>query len=124
MSSAVPLPGVGAYNKANRSVRSDRESERDIIGRVTHQLRIAKEKRDDTVLVARAVSDNLALWYVLMNDLAAEGNQLPLELRAQLISVGMAVVRECEQVDRTKVDVDWLVGINQSLVEGLSEEVK
>lgn len=116
--------GVGAYNKTNQSIRSDRETERDVIARVTHHLKMASAKRDDTILVARAVSDNLSLWYVLMTDLAAEGNQLPMELRGRLISVGMSVVRECERQDRDKIDIDFLVNVNQAIIEGLTESTK
>jgi flagellar protein FlaF len=116
--------GVGAYNKSNQSIRSERETERDVIARVTHHLKLAAAKPDDTILAARAVSDNLSLWYVLMTDLAAEGNQLPIELRGRLISVGMAVVRECERQERDKIDIDFLIGVNQALVDGLSEAEK
>jgi len=115
-----PSQGIGAYNKANRSVRSTRETERDVIGRVTQQLRVASASSDN-VLKVRAVSDNLSMWYVLMTDLAADENQLPLELRARLLSVGMAVVRECEQPDRTAVEIDFLVAVNESLIAGLSD---
>lgn len=115
-----PSKGVSAYNKANRSVRSPRETERDVIGRITQQLRAAAASTDK-ILRIRAVSDNLSMWYVLMTDLAADENQLPLELRARLISVGMAVVRECEQPDRTQVSLDFLITVNESLIGGLSD---
>ncbi len=115
-----PSQGVGAYNKANRSVRSPRETERDVIGRITQQLRAAAASADK-ILRIRAVSDNLSMWYVLMTDLAADENKLPLELRARLLSVGMAVVRECEQPDRTQVSLEFLININESIIGGLSD---
>jgi flagellar protein FlaF len=115
-----PTPGISAYNKANRSVRSARETERDVIGRITQQLRVANAS-SDKILRVRAVSDNLSMWYVLMTDLAADENQLPLELRARLLSVGMAVVRECEQPDRTQVGLDFLITVNEALIAGLSD---
>ncbi|MDI9409096.1 MAG: flagellar biosynthesis regulator FlaF [Candidatus Pacebacteria bacterium] len=116
-----PQPqGVNAYQQTTSAAKTPRELEREIIARVTHQLKLAKEKRKDSILVARAVSDNLSLWYVMISDLASEGNQLPLEIRGNLISVGMAVVRECEQVDRTKVNLDFLITVNQSMIEGLA----
>ena len=120
MNNALPK-AVNAYQKSTTTVRSDRDAEREIIAKVTHQLRVAKERRNDGILLARAVSDNLSLWYVLISDLASEGNQLPLELRGKLISVGMAVVRECEQLDRTRVNVDFLINVNQSIIEGLTD---
>ncbi|MCX8506149.1 MAG: flagellar biosynthesis regulator FlaF [Alphaproteobacteria bacterium] len=121
MNAAVPQNAAGAYGKSNRSTRSPRETERDVIARVTHQLRSAKEKRSDGVFVVRAISDNLSLWYVLMTDLANDNNTLPVDLRAKLLSLGMTVVRECEQVDRTRVNIDFLIEINQSIMDGLTE---
>ncbi|MCX8500254.1 MAG: flagellar biosynthesis regulator FlaF [Alphaproteobacteria bacterium] len=115
-----PQPqGVNAYKQTTSAAKTPRELEREVISKINHQLKLAKEKRKDALLVARAVSDNLSLWYVLVSDLAAEGNQLPLEVRGQLISVGMAVVRECEQIDRTKVNLDFLISVNQQMIDGL-----
>lgn len=112
--------GVAAYAKANQTVRSAREIERDTIGLVTQRLRTAKEK-DDAMARARAVSDNLTLWYVLIGDLSEDTNQLPIELRAKIISVGMAVVRECQKVGRKEaVDLDFLITINEAMIEGLA----
>ncbi|MDI9349627.1 MAG: flagellar biosynthesis regulator FlaF [Candidatus Symbiobacter sp.] len=123
MNAAVPQNAAGAYGKSNRSTRSPRETERDVIARVTHQLRSAKEKKSDGVFIVRAISDNLTLWYVLMTDLANDNNNLPPDLRAKLLSIGMTVVRECEQVDRTRVNIDFLIEVNQNLIDGLSENV-
>ncbi|MEJ0067718.1 MAG: flagellar biosynthesis regulator FlaF [Pseudomonadota bacterium] len=112
---------LAAYAKTNNVVRTPREQERDIIALVTQRLRAASSAKDDAILLARAVSDNTTVWYILVSDLASEGNQLPVELRAQIVSVGLAVIRECEKLNKAEVDLDFLISINQAIIEGLSD---
>jgi flagellar protein FlaF len=112
---------LAAYAKTNSVVRTAREQERDIIALVTQRLRAASSAKDDAILLARAVSDNTTVWYILVSDLASEGNQLPVELRAQIVSVGLAVIRECEKLNKTDVDLEFLISINQAIIDGLSD---
>jgi flagellar protein FlaF len=113
---------LAAYAKTNSVVRTAREQERDIIALVTQRLRAASSAKDDAILLARAVSDNTTVWYILVSDLASDGNQLPIELRAQIVSVGLAVIRECEKLNKTDVDLDFLISINQAIIDGLSDQ--
>jgi flagellar protein FlaF len=117
----VPDKRLAAYAKTNSVVRTPREQERDIIALVTQRLRAASSAKDDAILLARAVSDNTTVWYILISDLASEGNQLPIDLRAQIVSVGLAVIRECEKLNKSDVDLDFLISINQAIIEGLSD---
>jgi flagellar protein FlaF len=71
-------------------------------------------------LLARAISDNTTVWYILVSDLSSDGNQLPIELRAQIVSVGLAVIRECEKLNKSDVDLDFLISVNQAIIDGLS----
>lgn len=125
MTSTAQQQGVdkrlAAYAKTNSVVRTPREQERDIIALVTQRLRAASSAKDDAILLARAVSDNTTVWYILVSDLASEGNQLPVELRAQIVSVGLAVIRECEKLNKTDVDLEFLISINQAIIDGLSD---
>lgn len=113
---------LAAYAKTNSVVRTAREQERDIIALVTQRLRAASSAKDDAILLARAVSDNTTVWYILVSDLASDGNQLPIELRAQIVSVGLAVIRECEKLNKSDVDLDFLISINQAIIDGLSDQ--
>jgi flagellar protein FlaF len=112
---------LAAYAKTNSVVRTPREQERDIIALVTQRLRAAQAAKDDAILLARAVSDNTTVWYILVSDLSSDGNQLPIELRAQIVSVGLAVIRECEKLNKADVDLDFLVSVNQAIIDGLSD---
>ncbi len=112
---------LAAYAKTNSVVRTPREQERDIIALVTQRLRAAHTSKDDAILLARAISDNTTVWYILVSDLSSDGNQLPIELRAQIVSVGLAVIRECEKLNKHEVDLDFLISVNQAIIDGLSD---
>jgi flagellar protein FlaF len=47
-------------------------------------------------------------------------NRLPAPLRAQIISIGQAVIREIDQNITGKLDVDFLIDINTQMIEGLA----
>jgi flagellar biosynthesis regulator FlaF len=47
-------------------------------------------------------------------------NALPEDLRASIVSVGMAVQREMEQ---ESPDFEFLIGINENIAAGLSGQV-
>lgn len=58
------------------------------------------------------------LWTVLLGDLAHPDNALPEALRAQLISVGLWVMRESAQA-RLSADVAGLIAVNTTIRAGL-----
>ena len=121
----MSLPGneraqaaISAYRKTTSTTTSPRQQEHEIIGRVNHRLR-GIMKKSDPVELARAISDNQVLWTVLMADLQNPNNQLPPELKGMIISVGMAVMREMDQMGKRAVDIEFLVAVNQNLMDGL-----
>ncbi len=63
------------------------------------------------------------LWGVLMEDLASRDNELPEELRAKLISIGIWVLRTTEDIRQRKVtSFDALVSISQTIATGLKKQ--
>jgi flagellar biosynthesis activator protein FlaF len=60
------------------------------------------------------------LWSILMEDLAQKENDLPDALRADLISIGIWVLRETEQIRQHRTDdFQNLIEINSMICEGL-----
>ncbi|MBW4090802.1 MAG: hypothetical protein HIU82_06810 [Proteobacteria bacterium] len=69
------------------------------------------------VAQVRALADNRRLW-TTVNDLMRDpANALPMELRASIVSVGLAVQREME---RDAPNFDFLIAINENLAAGLA----
>ena len=60
------------------------------------------------------------LWAYLIEDLAKPENDLPKPLRADLISVGLWIMREAEQVRLGKSsNFKGLIEVSQLIAEGL-----
>src|SRR3954447_9781789 len=105
---------VQAYESASR-YRSQREQEADVFRRATAVLKAARSA--GTIARVRALADNRRLW-LTVNDLMHDpDNGLPIKMRAQIVSVGLAVQRE---MDLEEPDFDFLITVNESLEAGLS----
>jgi len=105
-----------AYASA-ATYRSQRDQEADVFRRATGALKSARDAGQ--MPRVRAIADNRRLW-LTVNDLMRDPlNPLPPNLRASIVSVGLAVQRE---MDRDSPDFDFLIAINENIAAGLSEQ--
>lgn len=104
---------VRAYGAA-RAARDPREQEAEIIRRVTFGLRSAMQ--DEGPARVRAIADNRRLWLAMETALMDPSNQLPPPMRAGLVSLGRAVLRE---MDSESPDLAFLVDVNEQVAAGL-----
>jgi flagellar protein FlaF len=74
--------------------------------------------------LAEAVVDNQRLWATLAEDLMGDANELPVPLRAQLISLAEFVRRHSLSVLAGRGSVAALVDINTAIMKGLRGEVE
>jgi flagellar biosynthesis activator protein FlaF len=105
-----------AYEVAS-SHRSQREQEADVFRRATGALKAAQES--GSIPRVRAIADNRRLWATVADLMRDPLNSLPEDLRAAIVSVGLAVQRE---MDRDSPDFDFLIAINENIAAGLSEQ--
>ena len=63
---------------------------------------------------------NRRLWATLADDCSHPGNTLPEATRAQIISLSLFVHRHTSQVMRGESDIDTLIDINRTIMQGLS----
>lgn len=103
-----------AYRAASEN-RGPREQEADVFRHATAVLRAARDA--GPLARVRAVADNRRLWSLVGILVRDNDNQLPIALRAQLASVGLAVQRE---LDAPEPDFDFVMGINEHIAAGLS----
>lgn len=115
---------LNAYQKAQSAAQSPREAEYRIFAQVTHAMVAARDKGASHPDMVKAVDWNKRLWSVLSSDCGVEGNGLPRELRAQIISLGLFVSRFSSDVIRGRETVDTLVDINRNIMEGLAMRQK
>lgn len=69
-----------------------------------------------------ALAKNRQLWSILASDCSAEGNTLSKSLRAQIISLSIFVDRHTRAVMREGADIDILIDINRTIMQGLSPQ--
>jgi flagellar biosynthesis regulator FlaF len=103
-----------AYQAATNH-RSQRDQEADVFRRASGALIAARSA--DVIRRVQAIADNRRLWITVADLMRDPGNALPQELRASIVSVGMAVQRE---MDQDSPDLDFLIAINENIAAGLS----
>ncbi|MFT8243054.1 flagellar biosynthesis regulator FlaF [Roseomonas sp. BN140053] len=98
---------------ASRTALAPRQLEADVFRRVTGAMRGS----DGPMATTRALSDNRRLWLAVETAVSDPTNALPATLRAQLVSLGRAVLRE---LDAPEPDLDFLIEVNMTVAAGLA----
>jgi flagellar protein FlaF len=93
-------------------------AEAKVFERIAGQLAQAEALRPTAVRRVRAIAEARRLWLHTATLCADPDNHLPQALRAQIISVALAVLRE---IDGESPDVAWLAEITRTIAEGLRD---
>jgi flagellar biosynthesis activator protein FlaF len=112
------MPSLNQATRAYEAAathRTQREQEADVFRRATGALKTARHA--DPLQRVRAIADNRRLWLTVADLMRDPLNALPLELRADIVSVGLAVQRE---MDRDSPDFDFLIAVNENIAAGLA----
>ncbi|MBL4836922.1 MAG: flagellar biosynthesis regulator FlaF [Kordiimonadaceae bacterium] len=113
-----------AYQKAQTSAESPSQVEYRLFAQVTNTLMRIKERgiRDNDMV--KALDWNRRMWSVFSSDCGAEGNALPDQLRASIISLSIWVSKHSSAVMRGTEDIGDLISINRTIMEGLAAQHK
>jgi flagellar protein FlaF len=102
------------------SVADARDRERQLLTRSIDLLVKAKEHGPKSLQAVEAVHFLNRVWTTLIQDLGSPDNALPGELRANLISIGLWLLREAEQVRQGQSDnFDGLIEVSQIIRDGI-----
>ena len=102
------------------SVAEARERERDLIQRSIDLLEAARDAGPNALVGAEATHFTVRLWSSFLEDLSSDDNQLPKELRANLISIGIWILRETEEIRQDRSDnYDGLIDISRIIRDGI-----
>ena len=113
-----------AYQKASARAENPREMEYRLFGQVTRALMAAAEADvSDTATRIDALDWNRRLWSVLATDCADSATSLPVELRAQIISLSIWVNKHSSAVMRREEDFAPLIDVNRIMMQGLAGQV-
>ena len=111
---------VQAYQQATARSESPREIEYRLFGQVTRAL-IAAAGLEAADLAGRmdALDWNRRMWSVLASDCASPGNQLPKQLRANIISLSLWVNRHTTAIMKSEAEFGPLIEVNKLMMQGL-----
>ena len=111
---------VGYGTQQLGATKTTRETEYSVVLRVTQELKkYANCQVRELPKQFAAVERNSKLWDVFVQDVSANGNKLPAELKAGILSLGAFVEKHTTQVYNRKATIMPLIEINEAILKGL-----
>jgi flagellar protein FlaF len=109
------------YGKAKQETASDKHIELQLFTSITARLRAQANKNSTQLnsVMAQALIDNAKLWNILFCDLVSQDNQLPLDLKKNLISLAEFTQEHTQRVFRGEAGMGILIEVNDSVIIGL-----
>jgi len=111
-------------NKYNEVVEDSAKAERNSEGlALDHSIDLMEKAHNCGMTSTEAVEAQFfinRLWVYFIEDLSSPANALPEQLRADIISIGIWVLRETEQIRRgERSDFRAVIEVTQAIREGL-----
>jgi len=108
-----------AYRSHTRPLKTTRSIEYDAFAHVTHRLKQGINVRADAQReLISALHDNRRLWTILAADVVGDGNDLPLDLRARILSLAQFTNDYSSRV-LNGASPDPLIDITTAIMRGL-----
>ena len=108
-----------AYQNTQAVTEDPRATEYRLFGQVTGALIGAQKSSMKGGPLAEVLDWNRTLWRTLAADCLDDRNQLPQELRANIVSLSLWVTKYSKEVNRTGAPLDPLIDINRAIMQGL-----
>jgi flagellar protein FlaF len=112
-----------AYQSTATRAENPRQTEYRLFGQVTRALMEA-QSLDRSQIRERmdALDWNRRMWSVLASDCSVEGNRLPDQVRANIISLSIWVNKHTSLVMRNQEEIEPLIEINRIIMQGLAPQ--
>lgn len=109
------------YNEVlDESPKEARGNERSALDRSIALLEDAQKKGAQSRESIEAIYFVRKLWGIFIEDLAKPENELPEKLRADLVSIGLWVMRESEEIRQGRsTNFAGLIDVSRTISEGL-----
>jgi flagellar biosynthesis activator protein FlaF len=105
---------------ADDSYAAARQRERELLEKGIKLLSMARVRGVKTTEAFEATHFVRTLWTTFIFDLGNDQNNLPVELRASLISIGLWIVKELDRIDAGESsNFDGVIEINRMISDGL-----
>ena len=117
---------IQAYAQTQKSSMSPREVEAMAFTKAALMLEEAKNNTDDYDSYASALKFNQLLWTIIQADIIDKENELPAQLKANILSLSIFVDKQTVKAlaDTKTRHIDSLININKNLAEGLMAKVE
>ena len=112
---------VAAYQQQQKRNLTPREVEAMAFTKAALMLEDAKKHAGNVTEYSKALRFNHLLWTIIQADLTDPENQLPPEIKANVMSLSIFVDKQTTKALRshTPTDLDVLININRNLAAGL-----
>jgi flagellar protein FlaF len=114
------MRGYGAYHRVQNASEPPRNVERRLLGTVTASLMQARETPADLQMRFDALLWNKKVWDNLAFEVLEDANRLPKELRGSVVNLAAWINGETARAMDGHSDLDMLIEINQTVMEGLA----
>lgn len=111
---------INAYRAIQKTAENPRAMERRLISEITGEMIAAHNKHLKGAALMDSLHRNREMWAAFSDACLASGNGLPDGLRASIVSIGMWVGRYTSDVATGRGDVQDLIEVNKSIMEGLA----
>jgi len=117
----MPNDQLRAYQKTQQANLSGRDLEAMAFTRAALKLEDAKKLTDQPAEFGKALRFNHLLWTIIQADIVEPENQLPAEIKANIMSLSIFVDKQTAKALRTRdaADLETLININKNLAAGL-----
>ncbi|MBN9259201.1 MULTISPECIES: flagellar biosynthesis regulator FlaF [unclassified Mesorhizobium] len=102
------------------SVADAKDREKQLLTRSIDMLSAAAAVGRDSMEAIEALHFTNRVWTAFVEDLGSSENALPKELRANLISIGLWLLRETEEIRQGRADnFEGLIEVSQIIRDGI-----
>ncbi|MBF0355647.1 MAG: flagellar biosynthesis regulator FlaF [Alphaproteobacteria bacterium] len=112
---------INSYQDTAKSTMSPREVEAMALTKAAFLLEEAKKDVDNYQAFSQALRFNHLLWTIIQTDITDKNNNLPPELKANIMSLSIFVDKQTAKAlaEGTGHLLDVLINVNRNLAEGL-----
>ncbi|MEN3953270.1 flagellar biosynthesis regulator FlaF [Iodidimonas sp. SYSU 1G8] len=108
------------YRRVQTLSASPRATEHRLMSEITSEMIAARDMGMSGAGLMPALHRNREVWSAFSSLCATEGNQLPPDLRASIISLALWVDRFTTEVVTGRDHIDELIDVNRAIIAGLA----
>lgn len=111
---------LSAYQSVRSLSEAPRATEHRLMGQITGEMIVARDAGRHGVALVDTLYRNREMWNIFSIDCATQGNGLPDQLRAGIVSLALWIDRFSSEVIAGREPIDDLIAVNRSIMEGLA----